>query len=301
MPLEVERKYLHVDFAVLRRTLYDLGARTPGAHFESNWVFDTPDIQLFESRRLLRLRSQEWPDAVRHVLTLKLPASQSGHFKVREERELEVADGAAMRAVLEGLGYAVGARYEKIREPWLLEDVEVELDVLPFAEVVELEGEAAHIERAATRLGLDKAEISTKSYHQLHQDWRRLHNLPPDFSFVFDAERRSDWRRRLALLAKSRTAATGPTYPKPEAFSGDYSMPLYNQGEADGESRTIVVKKLKEPDRYRVLLHNDDYTSMDFVIILCGVFHKPLKKPRPSCWRAPAGRGAVRHLYPRSG
>lgn len=98
MPLEVERKYLHVDFAALRRTLYDLGARTSGAHFESNWVFDTPDIQLFESRRLLRLRSQEWPDAVRHVLTLKLPASQSGHFKVREERELEVADGAAMRA-----------------------------------------------------------------------------------------------------------------------------------------------------------------------------------------------------------
>ena len=56
-------------------------------------------------------------------------------------------------------------------------------------------------------------------------------------------------------------------------------MPLYNQGEADGESRTIVVKKLKEPDRYRVLLHNDDYTSMDFVInILCGVFHKPLEE-----------------------
>ena len=52
MPLEVERKYLHVDFAALRRTLYDLGARTSGAHFESNWVFDTPDIQLFESRRL---------------------------------------------------------------------------------------------------------------------------------------------------------------------------------------------------------------------------------------------------------
>ena len=56
-------------------------------------------------------------------------------------------------------------------------------------------------------------------------------------------------------------------------------MPLSNQGEADGESRTIVVKKLKEPDRYRVLLHNDDYTSMDFVInILCGVFHKPLEE-----------------------
>lgn len=52
-------------------------------------------------------------------------------------------------------------------------------------------------------------------------------------------------------------------------------MPLSHQGETDGESRTIVLRKLKEPDRYRVLLHNDDYTSMDFVVnILCSVFHK---------------------------
>ncbi len=110
MPLEVERKYLNVDFATLRRALHDLGARNLGAHFESNWVFDTPDAQLFASGRLLRLRLQEWPDVTRHVLTLKLPAPQNGQFKVREERELEVADGAVMRAVLKGLGYAVGAR-----------------------------------------------------------------------------------------------------------------------------------------------------------------------------------------------
>ncbi|WP_022655113.1 ATP-dependent Clp protease adapter ClpS [uncultured Desulfovibrio sp.] len=56
-------------------------------------------------------------------------------------------------------------------------------------------------------------------------------------------------------------------------------MPLSHQDETDGESRTIVVRKLKEPDRYRVLLHNDDYTSMDFVVnILCDVFHKPLEE-----------------------
>ncbi|MCD7984898.1 MAG: class IV adenylate cyclase [Desulfovibrio sp.] len=213
MPLEVERKYLNVDFATLRRALHDLGARNLGAHFESNWVFDTPDAQLFASGRLLRLRLQEWPDVTRHVLTLKLPAPQNGQFKVREERELEVADGAAMRSVLKGLGYAVGARYEKVREPWFFEDVEVELDALPFADVVELEGEAGHIDRVAARLGLDKAEISTKSYHQLHQEWRRLHNLPPDLSFVFDAEQRRRCRRELGLAdteprgGKSGTAA----------------------------------------------------------------------------------------------
>ena len=56
-------------------------------------------------------------------------------------------------------------------------------------------------------------------------------------------------------------------------------MPLFSKNQGDGESRVIVEKKLKEPDRYRVLLHNDDYTSMDFVVaVLCGVFHKTVEE-----------------------
>ena len=47
-----------------------------------------------------------------------------------------------------------------------MDTVEVELDALPFAQVVELEGRAQDIARVEKRLNLDNAEISIKSYHE---------------------------------------------------------------------------------------------------------------------------------------
>lgn len=44
---------------------------------------------------------------------------------------------------------------------------------------------------------------------------------------------------------------------------------------SQGETGVLEEEEVKEPDRYRVLLHNDDITTMDFVVsILCSVFHK---------------------------
>lgn len=210
MALEIERKYLGVDFATLHRALVESGAENLGTCFESNLVYDTQHYSLYSSGRLLRVRSQEWRDYTRHFLTLKLPADAptTGPYKAHEERELNVESASGIGSVLEGLGYVITIRYEKVRSAWRMANgagagngVLVELDQLPFANVVEVEGEPDALDAVAAMLGLDKCEISTKSYHALHQEWRRVNGLQPEWSFVFEVDKRRSLRQQLGLPA----------------------------------------------------------------------------------------------------
>ncbi len=56
-------------------------------------------------------------------------------------------------------------------------------------------------------------------------------------------------------------------------------MPEPNQpggGDAGTVTRTRTEKKLKPPPMFKVLLHNDDYTTMEFVVsVLESVFGHP--------------------------
>src|SRR5439155_27170758 len=54
-----------------------------------------------------------------------------------------------------------------------------------------------------------------------------------------------------------------------------YSVEVASQNQTDGAVKERVVPKTKEPTLYKVVLLNDDYTTMEFVIhVLEAVFQK---------------------------
>lgn len=150
--LEVEVKFLVADLGTVREQLLALGAKPLKPRlFEHNVRFDRPGEPLRRKGQLLRLRRD---DGAR--ITFKGPAAAdaASEAKVREELEVEVGDPETAGAILERLGYEARQVYEKYRETFLLQDVEVVLDELPFGHFVELEGQEAAIRRAAAQLNL---------------------------------------------------------------------------------------------------------------------------------------------------
>lgn len=200
MPIECERKYIGINFADVRTALKNVGAVCEGAHLESNSLWDTADRALRPKGTLLRLRTQQWfgpcheagvLDGQKHILTLKMVATEEQGCKIREEREVSFDDASTMEGILAGLGYHVTARYEKVREVWQSHNTELALDILPFGEFMEVEGTVSDIEQVATLVGIAGAQQSTASYHRLHQDWRVANNLPPAVNFVFEPSKRA--------------------------------------------------------------------------------------------------------------
>jgi len=178
---EIEVKLPCADLDAIRRTLEQRGARPVSRlHDEVNDLFDDAERRLSARGVALRLRRAEG----RNILTYKGPARFVSGVKVREERETEVLDADAVRAILAGLGLAPTFRYEKRREEWLFEGCAVALDETPIGRFVEVEGEPTAIRRAVSALCLDFSEAIPYSYARLYLDLRSKDPaLPPDMVF----------------------------------------------------------------------------------------------------------------------
>ena len=209
MARETEIKLRISNLPAFHRALKRIGARLAGPGtskvHEENVIFDTPQGGLAKHGQLLRIRT-ETPEVrgkpkttgpqQRVVLTFKQPMVQpagaetgsasSGSYKVRDEIEVEVAEGGHLTRIFEGLGMSGWFRYEKCRttfrlpasKAWAL-GLLIELDETPIGTFVELEGPAAAIDRAAAELGFSKHDYLSKNYLRLYMEECRRKGVQP--------------------------------------------------------------------------------------------------------------------------
>ena len=130
-------------------------------------LFDTADAHLRRQGCALRLRDEN----DRGIITFKGPVVPST-MKVRPEHETAVASPAAMREVLEGLGFRAWFTYEKYREEYSMPGVVIAIDETPIGTFVEIEGTEADILHATERLGRTPDAFVLDSYRSLFVERR---------------------------------------------------------------------------------------------------------------------------------
>ncbi|MER3458938.1 MAG: adenylate cyclase [Chloroflexota bacterium] len=202
--IETEVKFWVESLGAVRDRLMNLGAIQVGERvLETNIRLDRPDRSLSASGQALRLRrSQPSPPTSSPPSTGLQPGSGEGTkegraftsltYKARlagpggeiapvkelEEIEVQVSDFHRMQAILERLGFEPIFLYEKYRETFRLDEVEVMLDELPYGCFVEIEGQVSAIDRAAAQLGLAAAQRVPGTYLSLFETLRQRRNLP---------------------------------------------------------------------------------------------------------------------------
>jgi adenylate cyclase class 2 len=168
---ELEVKFCVADLKALQARLEALGACVLQARVhEINLRFDTPQEELRNSGRLLRLRQ----DTAAHV-TYKGPGEVSGGARLRQELEFTVDDFHMAQALFEALGYQVSMMYEKYRTTYKLGELVVTLDEMPYGSFAEIEGpDGESIQAATGQLGLDWERRNLESYTILFENARQV-------------------------------------------------------------------------------------------------------------------------------
>lgn len=163
MPIEIEKKYRlnEAQKEAVQRRLSEISADHSGEEFEENTLFGSRVIDLGNS--VLRLRRT----GTTAVLTQKQRLPGDSAIKYQQENETIVEDGDAMAAILAALGFAPTLIYEKFRDTWRIDDVEVVIDRLPFGLFMEIEGSETNIGAMEEKLQITDLEPEHSTYPAL--------------------------------------------------------------------------------------------------------------------------------------
>jgi len=180
---EIELKFPVSDPEALQSRLPQLGFHldTPRT-FEHNTLYDTPNRDLRAKRQLLRLRQYGNLWTLTHKRLPDEPTDVD-RYKIRIETETAIADGPALAAIFEQLGYAPAFVYDKFRTEWshtIEQSAHLVIDETPIGNYAELEGPTDWIDRTLAELNIDPSTCLIDSYGKLFLDWKQRTGSPAE-------------------------------------------------------------------------------------------------------------------------
>jgi adenylate cyclase class 2 len=163
MPIEIEKKYrlTKPQRKVVIERLAKIGVALHEEEFEENTLYRGGVLD--QRNCVLRLRRV----GGRTLLTYKERLPTTSPIKHQQEDETEVADAAALAAILQALGFEPALVYEKRRATWRVGDAEVVVDELSFGLFMEIEGSEKEIARIERLLAIDELQAEMETYPRL--------------------------------------------------------------------------------------------------------------------------------------
>ncbi|MGA7614171.1 MAG: class IV adenylate cyclase [Thermoanaerobaculia bacterium] len=181
MAQEIEVKFSLQDRSSLISRLVELGGdQLYPETFEDNIILDRRG-ELRTRGSVLRIRKFG-----KYVLvTYKGPVSFESGVKSREEVQTGIESFERAIALFEALGFRPVFRYQKFREVWRVQGVEVVLDRTPIGDYFEIEGPLELIRNVVGTLGLNMDDAIRATYADLYRQQRRTRGDLPG-NMIFD-------------------------------------------------------------------------------------------------------------------
>ena len=156
------------------------------------------DGALTARKEVLRVRRYEAIDGTVHEeLAWKGPTTVSAQgYKARPELECRLGSGAAISDLLAALGYAQVHAVDRFVEVYAVEGATVRLEWYPEADtLVEVEGDAAAIERAIPVLGIPRASFTAEGLAAFTARFTRRTGRPARVALHVPDEHPPHWPR----------------------------------------------------------------------------------------------------------
>jgi adenylate cyclase, class 2 len=163
MSIETEKKYrlTKEQYEEVLQSLKELNGEFIREEFEVNLLYGGGILE--DEKALLRVRKI----GDKTILTYKKQIHNDLAIKQHIEHETEVANFEAIENIIKALGFQLGMVYEKRRQTWHLQNVEVCLDELPFGLFMEIEGKISEIGLIEMLLELEDFEVENDTYPKL--------------------------------------------------------------------------------------------------------------------------------------